>query len=61
MTDDKLMNTKELSAYLGVAVSTLLLYRADGTGPRYIKMGRLVRYRQSAVEEWLSERDGAKK
>jgi len=59
--DEKLLNTKELASYLGVAVSTLLLYRAEGTGPRYIKMGRLVRYRASDVEAWLAERDGSQK
>ena len=59
--DEKLLNTKELASYLGVAVSTLLLYRAEGTGPRYIKMGRLVRYRVDDVEAWLAERDGSQK
>jgi predicted DNA-binding transcriptional regulator AlpA len=58
---EKLMNTKELSAHLGIAVSTLLLYRSEGTGPRYIKMGRLVRYRVCDVEAWLAERDGSQK
>ena len=51
---ERLMTTKEVSAYIGVAVSTLLLYRAMGTGPKYIKiLRRLVRYSKSDVDAWL--------
>ncbi len=50
---DKLLDTKQLADYLGIAVSTILQYRADGTGPQYIKLGHLVRYRISDVEAWL--------
>ncbi len=53
MNDEKLMSTKEVSEYLGIAVSTLLLYRTMETGPAYIKMRRLVRYRKSEVDAWL--------
>ena len=52
--EDKVMNTKEVSEYIGVAVSTLAMYRALGTGPQYMKIrSRLVRYRKAAVDEWL--------
>jgi excisionase family DNA binding protein len=54
MNDDKLMNTKEIADYLNVAVSTILFYRSAGTGPKFIKVGRLVRYRKSVVDEWLA-------
>lgn len=50
---DKLLDTKQLAQYLGIAASTILQYRADGTGPQYIKLGHLVRYRISDVEKWL--------
>jgi len=53
MTDEKLLNTKELAEYLGVAVSTIMQYRLDGRGPTYIKIGHLVRYRIEDVEAWL--------
>jgi excisionase family DNA binding protein len=53
-TNEKLLTTKQVSEYLGIAVSTLLLYRATGDGPRYIKiLRRLVRYRQADVDAWL--------
>jgi predicted DNA-binding transcriptional regulator AlpA len=56
MNDEKLMTTKQVSEYIGIAVSTLLLYRAMGTGPKYIKiLQRLVRYEKRDVDTWLSE------
>ena len=39
---NKLLDTKELSEYLGIAVSTILEYRMQGRGPVYIKLGHLV-------------------
>lgn len=53
---DKLLNTKELSKYLGIAISTIMQYRVDGTGPNYVKLGHLVRYRISDVEAWLESK-----
>lgn len=53
---EQLMTTKQVSEYLGIGVSTLLLYRAMGTGPRYIKiLKRLVRYEKADVDAWLAE------
>lgn len=54
---NKLLDTKELAEYLGVAISTLRQYRLDGKGPAYIKIGHLVRYRKSDVEEWLTSQE----
>ena len=56
MEIQKLLTTKELAKYLGIGESTLLQYRFDGTGPSYIKLGHLVRYRISDVEAWLAKR-----
>ncbi len=51
---DKLMSTAAVSEYLGIAESTLALYRVMGTGPKFIKvLNRMVRYRRRDVEEWL--------
>jgi excisionase family DNA binding protein len=54
--NEKLMNTKELAEYLGVARSTLIQYRKDGTGPVYIKLGHLVRYKKMDVDIWVEEK-----
>lgn len=56
METQKLLTTKELAKYLDIGESTLLQYRFDGTGPAYIKLGHLVRYRISDVEAWLASR-----
>lgn len=53
----KYFTTEELAKYLGVAKSTLLLYRSEGTGPDYIKIGRLVRYNIENVEAWLYQKN----
>lgn len=50
---NKLMNTKQLAEYLGVSISAIMQYRAKGTGPRYVKLGQLVRYTKADVDEWL--------
>lgn len=56
--NDRLLNTKELARYLGVAISTITQYRLDGTGPDYVKLGHLVRYKIADVEKWLDARKG---
>ena len=35
---------------------TLERWRATGCGPEFIKVGHLVRYRQSALDRWLRQR-----
>lgn len=40
---DKLLSTKELSEYLGIAVSTIIEYRMNNSGPIYAKLGHLAR------------------
>jgi excisionase family DNA binding protein len=50
------MTTVDAAAYTGVSRSTLEKLRVFGGGPRYLKLGRLVRYRQADLEEWLSVR-----
>lgn len=46
----------EVGEYLGgIPVRTLGQWRYLGKGPRWIKVGRHVRYRWSDVEAWLDE------
>jgi predicted DNA-binding transcriptional regulator AlpA len=53
---DKLMDDDETGAFIGAKPSTLAVWRCKGIGPEYIKVGRLVRYRLSAVLAWLESR-----
>ena len=36
---------------------TLQRMRGEGTGPAFLRVGRLIRYRESALDEWLAERE----
>ena len=49
---ETLLDEKELSRLLRVSIGTLRLWRTIGRGPRYRKVGHLVRYVPSDVHEW---------
>ncbi len=49
---DVLFTTKEAAAFLQVSPSWLAKARITGDGPRFIKMGRSVRYSLQALEEF---------
>jgi predicted DNA-binding transcriptional regulator AlpA len=42
-----------LAAKLLIAVSTLRNWRYLGSGPKFLKLGGAVRYRESDVESWI--------
>ena len=50
------MTTQKAAAVLGLAVPTLEKMRVRGSGPRYLKLGRSVRYRYEDLEAWLADR-----
>jgi excisionase family DNA binding protein len=50
---EPLMTLSDLSAMLGVPVSTLYGWRHRGEGPPGYRIGRHVRYRRSEVESWI--------
>lgn len=50
----KLATVTELAEYLDVPVQTVYAWNTKGTGPRAIKVGRYVRYRQEDIERWLA-------
>ena len=54
--DDKFISPQQLAEYLGMPYSALAQHRKKGTGPKYLKIGHLVRYRMSDIENWLQER-----
>lgn len=53
---DRLISNQDLAAYLAVSVETVRWLRKQHRGPRAIKVGRSVRYRESDVQLWLAER-----
>jgi len=55
-TLETLLDEKELSQLLRVSIGTLRFWRTIERGPRYRKVGQLVRYAPSDVQEWLNRR-----
>jgi predicted DNA-binding transcriptional regulator AlpA len=51
--DTDLVDEASLAARLGVSRSTLQSWRYAKRGPRYIKLGRLIRYRNADIETYL--------
>jgi|JI9StandDraft_1071089.scaffolds.fasta_scaffold586681_1 hypothetical protein len=39
-----------------IAESTLAKYRSAGTGPAFLRFGRRILYRPSALDQWLQSR-----
>ena len=50
---DPLLTTDEAARHVRLSPRTLERYRVTGEGPEYLKVGRRVFYRLSALDEWL--------
>lgn len=58
VTQREVFDTKGAAEYLGeVSPQLLELLRVEGGGPRYVKLGRLVRYRRATLDAWLAEHE----
>ena len=53
---ENLLAPKQAAEYLGIKPRTLEVHRYRGTGPRYRKIGRLVRYTGADLQEY-ADRD----
>jgi predicted DNA-binding transcriptional regulator AlpA len=51
-TDDRWLTRQELADRYGLPVKTPADWASKGTGPRYAKIGRHVRYLLSDVIDW---------
>jgi predicted DNA-binding transcriptional regulator AlpA len=47
------INESEVARRANVSVAVIRKWRREKTGPRFLKLGRLVRYRARDVEAWL--------
>lgn len=57
---DNIFDEKAASIFLGgsqspISVRTLQKWRLEGVGPRFFKVGRLVRYRQVELEKYVND------
>ncbi|PFW99803.1 helix-turn-helix transcriptional regulator [Nocardia farcinica] len=56
MTDQRpLAEPKAIAEFLGTTPQQLAQYRYLGKGPKFVKVGKRVRYRWADVEAWLDE------
>lgn len=51
------LDTPRAAELLGVSRQRLEKLRITGFGPKFVKVGRLVRYRRSDLDEWLRSRE----
>lgn len=51
-----LLTTPEAATYLNLKPATLEQWRWNGRGPRFVKIGRSCRYRQTDLDDFLDER-----
>lgn len=57
MTNDVLLKPSQVAEILGVTVHTLAVWRCEERyNLKYVKTGRLVRYRRKDVEAFIEER-----
>jgi predicted DNA-binding transcriptional regulator AlpA len=54
---DPLLTSAQLVSWIGAKHGTLRTWRCYGRGPKWLKLGRRVVYRQSDVEAWLETRE----
>jgi predicted DNA-binding transcriptional regulator AlpA len=52
--DNCLLTETDVSKRLQVSLEALRHWRANQRGPKFVKLGVLVRYRPSDLEEWIS-------
>lgn len=50
---DEAIDTPAVAEITGLSIKTLNTWRCRGGGPRFLKLGRSVRYRRRAVLQWL--------
>ncbi len=51
-----MLTVHEAADYLRLSKRTLERLRVSGLGPKFVKCGRVVRYRQSDIEAWIAAR-----
>jgi DNA-binding transcriptional MerR regulator len=51
-----ILTTKQLAERWGITERTLRLWRAARYGPKWMKMGKAVRYRLEDVQRWEATR-----
>jgi len=56
MSQHPVKDTAGAASYMSLAESTLEKWRVSGRGPRFVKIGRAVRYRTCDLDDFLAQR-----
>lgn len=56
MARRELIPPREAAPHIGVAEQTLANWRYRGEGPRFYRVGQLIKYDRSDLDAWLDER-----
>jgi predicted DNA-binding transcriptional regulator AlpA len=51
-----LLDSEAAASFLNLSSWTLAEWRCTGAGPRFVKVGRLVRYTPAALTAWIESR-----
>jgi predicted DNA-binding transcriptional regulator AlpA len=55
LVEKRMLTDIEVAARLGVSPFTVRSWRLKGVGPKFLKMGRAVRYRPEDVDEYVRQ------
>lgn len=50
-----LLSTMDAAKLLKCHPTTVKRWRRDKTGPRYVRLGRLIRYRPEDIDTWIDD------
>ena len=53
LVQSKLLNERVLATHLNVTVKAVQAWRQRGGGPKFVRVGRAIRYRPEDVQVWL--------
>ena len=51
------LTTIQAAAFLGLSKQQLEIWRSKGGGPIYVKLGHAVRYKRSALDDYMAARE----
>lgn len=58
---EPLVKTAQVAEYLGTTVNQLMRLRFEGKGPKYVRLGRSIRYRWADVDSWVNEQQAVQR
>lgn len=53
--EEQLRKPEAVADYIGKTVGALAQMRHRGNGPKFVKLGKAIRYRDSDITEWLEQ------